>query len=153
MTPGWCRSPGPAGAQRRSSGSSRSRISRGQRTCSGRCTSESGGGDGYVSLEVNPYLAQDTEGTLAAGQAIWQRVDRPNLMIKIPATKAGLPAITAAIAAGINVNVTLIFSHERYASVMDAYLKGSGEARRRGPAGRAPSPRWRRSSSRAWTPR
>jgi transaldolase len=85
---------------------------------------ESNGGDGYVSLEVNPYLAQDAEGTLAAAKWIWQCVDRPNLMVKIPATKAGLPAITAAIAAGVNVNVTLIFSVERYAAVMDAYLKG-----------------------------
>jgi transaldolase len=85
---------------------------------------ESGGGDGYVSIEVNPYLAQDAEGTLAAAKWIWQRVDRPNLMVKIPATKAGLPAISAAIAAGINVNVTLIFSNERYAAVMEAYLKG-----------------------------
>jgi transaldolase len=85
---------------------------------------ESGRGDGYVSLEVNPYLAQDAEGTLAAAKWIWQRVGRPNLMVKIPATKAGLPAISAAIAAGINVNVTLIFSNERYAAVMEAYLKG-----------------------------
>jgi transaldolase len=85
---------------------------------------ESDGGDGYVSLEVNPYLAQDAEGTLAAAKWIWQRVDRPNLMVKIPATKAGLPAISAAIVAGINVNVTLIFSNERYAAVMEAYLKG-----------------------------
>jgi transaldolase len=85
---------------------------------------ESGGGDGYVSLEVSPYLAQDADGTLTAAKWIWQRVDRPNLMVKIPATKAGLPAITAAIAAGINVNVTLIFSGERYAAVMGSYLKG-----------------------------
>jgi transaldolase len=85
---------------------------------------KSDAGDGYVSLEVNPYLAQDAQGTLAAAKWIWQRVDRPNLMVKIPATKAGLPAITAAIAAGINVNVTLIFSNERYASVMEAYRKG-----------------------------
>jgi transaldolase len=85
---------------------------------------ESGGGDGYVSLEVSPYLAQDTDRTLAAAQWVSQRVDRRNLMVKIPATQAGLPAITAAIAAGINVNVTLIFSNERYAAVMDAYSKG-----------------------------
>jgi transaldolase len=85
---------------------------------------ESGAGDGYVSLEVSPHLAQDAQGTLDAAKWIWQRVDRPNLMVKIPATKAGLPAITAAIAAGINVNVTLIFSNERYASVMEAYRKG-----------------------------
>lgn len=85
---------------------------------------QSNGGDGYVSLEVSPYLANDTQGTLAQAKALWQRVDRPNLMIKIPATRAGLPAITAAIAAGINVNVTLIFALERYGEVMDAYLSG-----------------------------
>jgi transaldolase len=85
---------------------------------------ETGGGDGYVSLEVNPYLAQDPRGTLAAATSLWKQVDRPNLMIKIPATWAGLPAIAGAIAAGINVNATLIFSIERYAAVMDAYLKG-----------------------------
>ena len=84
----------------------------------------SDGGDGYVSLEVNPYLAHDTEGTLAEAKRLWARVDRPNLMIKIPATVAGLPAITAAIAAGLNVNVTLIFALDRYAQVMDAYLAG-----------------------------
>jgi transaldolase len=85
---------------------------------------ESNAGDGYVSLEVSPYLANDTVATLAQAKALWARVDRPNLMIKIPATKAGLPAITEAIAAGINVNVTLIFSLERYAEVMEAYLSG-----------------------------
>ena len=82
------------------------------------------GGDGYVSLEVNPYLAHQTDATLAEAKSLWHRVERPNLMVKIPATVAGLPAITGAIAAGINVNVTLIFSLERYAAVMDAYLAG-----------------------------
>lgn len=82
------------------------------------------GGDGFVSLEVNPDLADDGEATLAEAKRLWQRVNRPNLMIKIPATRAGLPAITAAIAAGINVNVTLIFSRQRYAEVMDAYISG-----------------------------
>ncbi|MBN1873624.1 MAG: transaldolase [Anaerolineae bacterium] len=85
---------------------------------------ESDGGDGYVSLEVNPYLANDTVGTLAEVKQLWQRVDRPNLLIKIPATVAGLPAITEAIAEGINVNVTLIFAQDRYLAVMDAYLAG-----------------------------
>lgn len=85
---------------------------------------QSGGGDGYVSLEVSPFLAHDSAGTLAQALELWQRVNRPNLMIKIPATKAGLPAIEEAIAAGLNVNVTLIFALERYAEVMDAYLKG-----------------------------
>ena len=82
------------------------------------------GGDGYVSLEVSPFLAHDTAGTLAQAKSLWQRVKRPNLMVKIPATKAGLPAIAEAIAAGINVNVTLIFSRQRYAEVMEAYLTG-----------------------------
>jgi len=82
------------------------------------------GGDGYVSLEVSPYLAHDTEATLQQALALRSRVNRPNLMVKIPATKAGLPAIRKAIAAGINVNVTLIFSIQRYMEVMDAYLSG-----------------------------
>ncbi len=82
------------------------------------------GEDGYVSLEVNPKLAYDTAGTIAEAKSLWARVNRPNLMIKIPATKAGLPAITAAISEGINVNVTLIFSRQRYLEVMDAYLAG-----------------------------
>jgi len=85
---------------------------------------ESDGEDGYVSLEVNPYLARDTAGTIAEAKELWQRVSRPNLMIKIPATMAGLPAVTAAIAEGINVNVTLIFALDRYRTVMDAYLTG-----------------------------
>jgi transaldolase len=85
---------------------------------------DAGGGDGFVSLEVSPYLANDTANTLAQARQLWQRVKRPNLMVKIPATKAGIPAITEAIAAGINVNVTLIFSLQRYGEVMDAYIKG-----------------------------
>jgi transaldolase len=85
---------------------------------------QTGGGDGYVSLEVSPYLAHDTATTLSEARRLWKLVRKPNLMIKIPATLAGLPAITAAIADGINVNVTLIFSRERYAEVMDAYIRG-----------------------------
>ncbi len=85
---------------------------------------ETEGGDGYVSLEVDPYLAHDTVGTVAAAKQLWQRVARPNLLIKIPGTAAGLPAITAAIAEGINVNVTLIFALDRYQDVMEAYLTG-----------------------------
>lgn len=90
------------------------------------------GYDGYVSIEVDPRLSRDTEGTLAMARRLWQTVDRPNVMIKIPATVEGLPAITAAIADGINVNVTLIFSIERYRSVMDAYLDGLTQAREKG---------------------
>lgn len=82
------------------------------------------GGDGYVSLEVNPDLANNTEATISEAQRLWKLVACPNLMIKIPATKEGLPAITHAIADGLNINVTLIFSLERYEKVMDAYLKG-----------------------------
>ncbi len=84
----------------------------------------SNGGDGYVSLEVSPYLANDTEGTLDEARRLWATVNRPNLMIKIPATKPGIPAIEQAILEGINVNVTLIFSLHRYAEVIDAYLRG-----------------------------
>ncbi len=80
--------------------------------------------DGYASLEVRPTLAYDTENTLAEAKRLWQWVNVPNLMIKIPATKEGLPAIRQAIAAGINVNVTLIFSIERYREVAEAYLQG-----------------------------
>ena len=82
------------------------------------------GFDGYVSLEVNPYLAHDTEKTVTEAKKLWKVVDRPNLMVKVPATLEGLPAITEVIAAGINVNVTLIFSIKRYEAVMDAYLAG-----------------------------
>ena len=85
---------------------------------------ETNGGDGYVSLEVSPYLAKDTNGTAIEAARLWALVDRPNLMIKIPATKEGLPAITRSIAAGINVNVTLIFAIPRYEEVMEAYLAG-----------------------------
>ncbi|MRS04769.1 transaldolase, partial [bacterium] len=80
--------------------------------------------DGFVSLEVNPKLAHDTEGTIQQAVALWKHVNRPNLMVKIPATKAGLPAIRAAIAQGVNVNVTLIFSLMRYAEVIDAFITG-----------------------------
>jgi transaldolase/glucose-6-phosphate isomerase len=82
------------------------------------------GADGYVSLEVNPNLAHDIQGTIEEAKHLWREVDRPNLMVKIPATEEGLPAITESIAAGVNVNVTLIFSRKRYRAVIDAYLSG-----------------------------
>ncbi|WKZ48430.1 MAG: bifunctional transaldolase/phosoglucose isomerase [Anaerolineales bacterium] len=85
---------------------------------------ESNGGDGYVSIEVSPDIAHDTNATVAQAEQLWARVKRPNLMVKIPATKAGIPAIRKAIAAGLNINITLIFSLARYAEVMDAYLSG-----------------------------
>jgi transaldolase len=81
-------------------------------------------GDGRVSLEVSPGVAHDTDATAAEAAHLWWLVERPNLYIKIPATEEGLPAITSTIAAGISVNVTLIFSLERYRGVMDAYLAG-----------------------------
>lgn len=84
--------------------------------------------DGRVSIEVEPTLANDTDATVASAQAHWAAVDRPNVLIKIPATLEGLPAITATIGAGISVNVTLIFSVERYRAVMDAYLSGLEQA-------------------------
>jgi len=88
--------------------------------------------DGRVSIEVEPDLANDTEATIKSAKALWAAVDRPNALIKIPATKEGLPAITAAIADGISVNVTLIFSLERYREVMDAYLTGLEQAKDNG---------------------
>ncbi|MGN8025696.1 transaldolase [Microbacterium sp. 22242] len=93
---------------------------------------ETGHVDGRVSIEVSPDLAHDTDGTIAQAKELWAKVDRPNLLVKIPATKAGLPAITAAIAEGISVNVTLIFSLERYAEVIDAYLSGLEQAKAAG---------------------
>ena len=80
--------------------------------------------NGRVSIEVEPDLASDTEATIASARALWAAVDRPNALVKIPATEAGLAAITAATAEGISVNVTLMFSTQRYREVMDAYLTG-----------------------------
>ncbi len=82
------------------------------------------GRDGFVSLEVSPYLAHDTAGTLAEARRLWRAVDRPNLMIKVPGTAAGVPAIRDLIADGINVNVTLLFSVEAYLAVAEAHLAG-----------------------------
>ena len=92
----------------------------------------SGAVDGRVSIEVDPRLAHDTEKTIAEARRLWLRVDRPNLFIKIPATTAGLPAITACLAEGISVNVTLIFSRRRYGEVMDAFLRGAEAAQAAG---------------------
>ncbi|MFD0062196.1 transaldolase [Streptomyces sp. NPDC056690] len=90
------------------------------------------GRDGRVSIEVDPRLAHDTAATVAEAKQLAWLVDRPNVMIKIPATKAGLPAITEVIGLGISVNVTLIFSLERYRAVMDAYLAGLEKAQAAG---------------------
>ncbi|KAF0191701.1 MAG: transaldolase / glucose-6-phosphate isomerase [Gammaproteobacteria bacterium] len=90
------------------------------------------GVDGYVSLEVSPDLAHDTKGTVTEARQLWRRVARPNLMIKVPATQEGLPAIQALIADGININVTLLFSVERYKQVINAYLLGLESRVKRG---------------------
>jgi len=90
------------------------------------------GRDGRVSIEVDPRLAHSTDATTAEARALWWMVDRPNVMIKIPATEEGLAAITAATSEGISVNVTLIFSLERYRKVMDAYLSGLEQAHSKG---------------------
>ncbi|XPP25863.1 MAG: transaldolase [Leucobacter sp.] len=92
----------------------------------------SGGRDGRVSLEVSPALAHDAAATVAQARELWARVDRPNAMIKIPATEAGLEAITEVIAAGISVNVTLVFGLSRYRQVVGAYLTGLERARAAG---------------------
>jgi transaldolase len=84
----------------------------------------SDGLDGYVSVEVDPRLARDTEGTKVAARHLWDVIDRPNLYVKIPATREGVPAISDMIAEGRNINVTLIFSLERYDEVIEAYLSG-----------------------------
>jgi transaldolase len=90
--------------------------------------------DGRVSIEVDPRLAKDTEGTIAAARSLWQTVDRPNAMIKIPATAEGLPAISTVLGEGISVNVTLIFSLDRYRAVMNAFLEGLEHAHEAGHA-------------------
>ncbi|MEO8795045.1 MAG: transaldolase [Daejeonella sp.] len=84
----------------------------------------SNGGDGFVSLEVSPHLANNTEETISQAKELWAKVDRKNVMIKIPGTKEGLPAIRKCISEGINVNVTLLFGLPRYKEVTDAYLSG-----------------------------
>jgi transaldolase len=92
----------------------------------------SDGLDGRVSIEVDPRIARDTAKTIAEAKALWWSVDRPNMYIKIPATKEGLPAITAVLAEGISVNVTLIFSLERYGEVIDAFMAGLEQAKEAG---------------------
>jgi len=85
------------------------------------------GQDGFVSIEVSPYLAQDTERTLSEVRRFWKAIDRPNLMVKIPSTPAGVPAIRQALSEGININITLIFSLDNYRQVAEAYLSALEE--------------------------
>jgi transaldolase len=95
-----------------------------------------GGADGLVSLEVNPELGDDTAGTIAEAKRLWTSVDRPNAMIKIPATAAGIPAIEESLAEGISINITLLFSVARYDEVIEAFFRG---LERRRAAGWTPS--------------
>jgi len=98
------------------------------------------GGDGYVSIEVSPHLARDTAATIAEAQRLWAALGRPNVMIKVPATCEGLPAIRTLIAAGVNVNVTLLFSVARYREVCEAWMAGlEGRAQAGMPLGRVAS--------------
>ena len=99
---------------------------------------KSGGRDGRVSIEVDPRISADAEATLEQARELWAKVDRPNLMIKIPATDGSLPAIADALAEGISVNVTLIFSVERYAQVIAAYKEGIKRAAAAGKDGYFP---------------
>jgi transaldolase len=87
----------------------------------------SNGGDGFVSVEVAPQLARDTQGTIEAARQLWQQIDEPNLFVKIPGTAEGLPAIRQCLSEGININVTLLFGLERYGEVIDAYVQGLEE--------------------------
>jgi transaldolase len=93
---------------------------------------ESGGADGFASIEVEPHLSADTDGTIARSKHLWSRLSRPNVFIKIPATPEGVPAITRVIAAGINVNVTLMFSVDVYRDVARAYIEGLRQLREAG---------------------
>jgi len=91
-----------------------------------------GGRDGFVSLELAPFLAHDTEASVATAKLLWERVERPNLMIKVPATREGIPAVERLIAAGVNINITLIFALGAYADVAEAYVRGLEARVRRG---------------------
>ena len=93
----------------------------------------SGGLDGYVSLEVNPHLADETEKTIQEATRLYETLGRPNVMIKVPATAAGIAAVTELIGAGVNVNVTLIFGLENYKAVADAYICGLEKLAANGP--------------------
>ena len=103
----------------------------------------SGGADGFVSIEVSPDKAFETQATIDEAKRWWSMIDRPNLMVKIPATDEGVPAIEECLAAGVNINITLIFALEFYERVMEAYLRGARAPRRGGPRRRrhrTPSP-------------
>ena len=93
---------------------------------------ETQGRDGYISLECSPYLANDTEATVAEALRLWAAVKRPNLMVKVPATPAGIPAIRELIGRGLNINITLLFSVSVYEQVVEAYISGLEDLERAG---------------------
>ena len=117
-------SKGPPTIPASSSSRSRSMTSAARPRSCGRSTSATGGADGFISFECTPDLADDTEGTIAQALDLWQRLDLPDVLIKVPATAAGVDAIEELTARGVNVNVTLLFSVERYEEVIEAYLRG-----------------------------
>src|SRR5258708_523776 len=94
----------------------------------------SSGRDGFVSLELPPALAHDTDGSVRMAQLLWERVERPNLMIKVPATRAGIPAVEQLIAPGLYINITLIFALSAYQQVAEAYVRGLERRQERGEA-------------------
>ncbi len=138
---------------RRRSGRWPSRTSETPATCSAPVWDGGSGRDGYVSLEVDPRLAYDTLATFREAMRLHESVDRPNLMVKIPATKPGLAAIEDVIAKGRSINVTLIFSLRRYAEVAESYIRGIERLVAEGGDPTQGRARWRASSSRASTPR
>ena len=95
------------------------------------------GGDGYVSVEVSPTVANDTDATVSEARHLWEVIARPNLMIKVPGTAAGVPAVRSLIADGINVNITLLFGREMYEAVAGAYIEGLEDRAGRSGADRA----------------
>ena len=113
-----------ATTRRSCSSSSRSTTSAAPPTCCAPPTTQSDGRDGFISFECTPDLADDTDGTIEQALELWARLARPNVMIKVPATEAGIPAIEELTARGVNVNVTLLFSLARYEQVIDAYIAG-----------------------------
>ena len=101
-------------------------------TCCVRFTTQTQSRDGYISLECSPYLANDTEATVAEALRLWAAVDRPNLMVKVPATPAGIPAIRQLIGRGLNINITLLFSVNVYEQVVEAYISGLEDLKKAG---------------------
>ena len=134
----WRRPPAKGCRRARSTAGWRSRTSSSPPTCCARSTTRPAAYDGYVSLEVAPRLAHDTEGTLEQARMYWELVDRPNLMIKIPATDEGIPAIEEALYEGMNVNVTLLFAVSYYERVMEAFIRAIGAPARGRPPARPP---------------